>query len=152
MVAAGYDPCIPRDAYQPNSSSCFHPRGGGVMAFDSFYVKQRREAAVEEWLHIHPDKTIDDVPYDEIDDVVYDNFPRSDAEFAHGMKRLTIKTQALPVGTFIIYPGLGTCKILEHNWFGNGALGGTYTLKVLKTGETVTHVRIGDEKIRKQGQ
>jgi len=70
----------------------------------------------------------------------------------HDIKRSASRASAEPVGTFIIYPGLGTCEVLAHNWIGDGASGGTYTLKVLKTGKVVTHVRIGDTKIRRQGQ
>ena len=151
MLAAGYDPCIPREAYGTNSS-CAKGLKTTVEQFDSLWVRQRRDAAIQEWLREHPGKLPCHAPIEIIDAAVYDHFPVSEAEYLHDIERLRMKNQAEPIGTFIIYPGLGTCEILAHNWIGDGAAGGTYTLKVLKTGKVVSYVRIGDSKIRKQGQ
>lgn len=156
MIAAGYDPCIPRDAYSKNgdgiqSSFCgysfFEPQ-----KFDSFWVQQRREEAERQWQRSHPGTHLVDADPNVIEAMVYERFPTTEAQYLHDIKRSTELAKAEPVGTFIIYPGLGTCEILAHNWIGDGAAGGTYTLKVLKTGQVVTCVRIGDNKIRKQGQ
>lgn len=157
MIAAGYDPCIPREAYDKNSddvesSYCGYFNGCDVARYDSFWVKQRRDRAKKQWLQSHPGAHICDATTEEIDALTYDNFPTTEFQYLHDIKRSTVRASAEPVGTFIIYPGLGTCEVLAHNWIGDGAMGGTYTLRVLKTGETVTHVRIGDSKITKQGQ
>lgn len=152
MIAMGYDPCIPRDAYKKNSSSCWKLGAGGPQRFDSLWVKQRRDEAKSEWQQIHPDVHISEASPEEIDRLTYKNFPTTEYAYLHDIKRSASKASAEPVGTFIIYPGLGTCEILAHNWIGDGAAGGTYTLKVLKTGQIVTYVKIGDSKIRKQGQ
>lgn len=152
MLAAGYDPCIPREAYGKNSS-CATGRGKTtVEQFDSMWVRKRREAVIEDWLRKHPGKLPCHAPSNLIDAVVYNNFPTTEAAYLHDIERLRMRSQAEPIGTFIIYPGLGTCEILAHNWRGDGAAGGTYTLKVLKTGKVVTYVKIGDDLIRRQGQ
>lgn len=151
MLAAGYDPCIPRNAYGSNSSNCWKPGVGGYERFESHWVQQRRKAAIQEWLSKNPRELPCNVPIDEIDAIVYNDFPATERAYLHDIERLRRRGQAEPIGTFIIYPGLGTCEILAHNWIGDGAAGGTYTLKVLKTGQIVTHVTIGDSKIRKQG-
>lgn len=156
MIAAGYEPCIPRDAYTKNkdgtqSSFCgysfFEPQ-----KFDSFWVRQRREDAERRWQQSHPGVHLCDADPNVIEAMTYRNFPTTEAQYLHDIKRSAELAKAEPVGTFIIYPGLGTCEILAHNWIGDGAAGGTYTLKVLKTGQVVSYVKIGDSKIRKQGQ
>ena len=154
MIAAGYEPCIPRDAYSKNrdgtqSSYCgyhfFEPQ-----KFDSFWVQRRRKYAEEEWQQLHPGVHISEAPPEEIDRLTYSNYPTTEATYLHDIEHCASRASAEPVGTFIIYPGLGTCEVLAHNWIGCSA-SGTYTLKVLKTGEVVTHVKIGDSKIRRQG-
>ena len=156
MVAAGYDPCIPREAYKNRegveSSLCGVYGGNDVERYDSFWVKRRREDAKRKWQQSHPGVHISKAPPEEIERLTYDNYPTTEFAYLHDIKRSTMRLQAEPVGTFIIYPGLGTCEVLAHNWIGDGAFGGTYTLKVLKTGKVVTYVRIGDTKIRRQGR
>lgn len=156
IIAAGYEPCIPRGAYYKNSSFCksrvdkweygrpFDPR-----AHDSFAVQERRKDIEEEWKKAHPGESVSD-HLEEIDNLVYQNFPRNEAEYNLDIKRRSNRAQAEPIGTFVIYPGLGTCEVLAHNWIGNGTFGGYYSLKVLKTGKIVNYVKIGDNKIRTQ--
>ena len=148
MVAAGYEPCIPKNAYSKNSngiqsSYCHNPRD-----YDSFWVKQRRSAIVQEWVRIHPGERI---PYEELDAQIYADYPRTESQYLHDLKVQSSKSQAIPVGEYLIYPELGTCEVLSHNYFGNG-VSGTYTLKVLSTGKIVSFVKIGDQKIRRQGK
>lgn len=155
MIAAGYEPCIPRAAYKNRdgieSSSCGIYGGDDVERYDSFWVQQRREEAKREWQQAHPGVHISKAPPEEIEKLTYANYPTTEFAYLRDVARSTEKLKAVPVGTFIIYPGLGTCEILAHNWIGDGAAGGTYTLKVLKTGKVVTYVKIGDNKIRRQG-
>lgn len=156
MISAGYDQCIPRDAYKNRegveSSSCGVYGGSDVERYDSLWVKQRREEAKRDWLQAHPGMHISKASTDEIDALIYSNFPQTELQYLCDIQRSSVKASAEPVGSCIIYPGLGTCEVLAHNWTGNGNGGGTYTLKVLKTGEIVTYVKIGDDKIRRQGQ
>ena len=146
MVAAGYEPCIPRSAYSKNtrdvqSSYCLDPR-----KYDSFWVQQRRDAIVHRWTKAHPGEPI---PYESFDVEIYQNFPQSEAQYLHDLKVQSVKSQTIPIGEYVIYPGLGTCEVLAHNY--DGAWGGTYTLKVLSSGKVVSYVKIGDSKIRRQG-
>ena len=68
----------------------------------------------------------------------------------HDLKVQSIKSQAIPIGEYVIYPGLGTCEVLAHNY--DEVLGGTYTLKVLSSGKVVSYVKIEDSKISLQGK
>lgn len=150
MVSAGFEPCIPRSAYGKNSSYCKGKYGFDPEYYDSYLVRDRRKDIREEWRREHPSEEM--LSEEEVERRVYRNFPKNNSQYIADIKRRGNRTQAEPIGTFIIYPGLGTCEILAHNWVGDGSLSGTYTLKVLKTGKVVTHVRIGDTKIRRQGQ
>jgi len=153
MVEAGYVPCIPRDAYSKNtkdqeSSFCGYNGIFSVEKFDSFWVKEKRDEARRKWFESHNGELM---PQEELDAAIYDGFPTSVEEYMHDLKRSAKRSEAYPVGSYIIYPNYGTCEILAHNWIGDGSSGGTYTLRVLKTGETVSHIKIGDSKIRRQG-
>lgn len=147
MVAAGYEPCVPRSAYSKNacgvqSSHCENPR-----KYDSFLVQQRRDTIVHRWTKAHPGEPI---PYESFDIEIYQNFPQSEAQYLHDLKVQSVKSQAIPIGEYVIYPGLGTCEVLAHNY--EGVLSGTYTLKVLSSGKVVSYVKIGDSKISLQGK
>lgn len=150
MLAAGYDPCIPRSAYGKNSSYCEGKYGFDPEYYDSYLVRDRRKDIREEWRREHPSEEM--LSEEEVERRVYRNFPKNNSQYIADIKRRSNRAQAEPIGTFIIYPGLGTCEILAHNWVGDGSLGGTYTLKVLRTGQIVSYVKIGDNKIQKQGQ
>lgn len=154
MVNAGYEPCIPREAYKKNrngeESSWCGVYGTDVERYDSLWVQQRREHAENEWQKSHPGEPF--TSDEKIEAMTYSHFPTSEYSYLHDIKRVSMQSKALPIGSYLIYPGLGTCEILAHNWIGDSTLGGTYTLKVLKTGEIVTHVKIGDDRIRRQGQ
>ena len=157
MVEMGYEPCIPREAYNKNrngvqSSFCAYNGFFNPEEYDSFWVQQRREEAKREWQRAHPDTHINYASREEIDEMTYDNFPVTEYQYLHDIKRSTVRLSAIPVGSFIIYPGLGTCEVLAHNWIGDGAYGGTYTIRVLKTDQIITYVKIGDKKISRQGK
>lgn len=149
IMAAGYEPCIPREAYGENSSYCAGRNGFAPEEYDSWLVRDRREDIIDEWKCEHPKELMLD--NNAIEARVYQNFPRNEVEYIADIKRRGKRKRAEPIGTFIIHPRLGTCEILAHNWIGNSGEG-TYTLKVLKTGKVVTYVRIGDTTITKQGQ
>lgn len=162
MIKAGYEPCIPREAYYVTedednvwSSFCSDGRArwtNGIKGrfcpgiYDSDWVKDRQIAVVRSWKANHGE----DISSEKLDELTYTNFPTS--EWAH-QRDLNIRanmSKAEPVGTYVTYPGLGTCQVLGYNWIDGGASGGVYKLKVLKTGE-MKYVKIGDDKIRRQG-
>lgn len=155
MIEAGYSPCIPREAYSKNqdgvqSSFCGFGTWFDVEKYDSFWVTQRRNSAKRHWHEEHPDG--EELTTAKLDELTYANYPNTVYAYLNDIKRLTNIDQAYPVGSFIIYPSLGTCEILAHNWIQNGVMGGYYTLKVLTTGQIVKYVRIGDKQIRRQGR
>ena len=150
MISAGYEPCIPRSAYGKNSSHCKGRYGFDVEYYDSFLVRDRRKDIKEEWKREHPSEEM--LSEEEIEVRIYQNFPKNNAQYIADLKRRSKRSEAKPIGTFIIYPGLGTCEIIAYNWIGDGTYGGTYTLRVLKTGKIVTYVKIGDSKIKSQSR
>lgn len=160
MCQAGFEPCIPRDAYLEGksdySSLCTCDNGWSGRnnlerfrpgAYDSTWVHQRREAITRSWKINRPGE---ELTSEELERLTYTNFPKNEQEYQRDINISANIFKAAPVGSFIIYPGLGTCEVLGYEWIDSGALGGRYKLRVLKTGEMVTHVSIGDEKIRKQ--
>lgn len=156
MISAGYSPCIPRQAYNKNqdgvqSSFCAYKGFFNPEGYDSFWVQERREQARRQWQQDHPSIHLAFAPREEIDRLTYREFPKTESQYLYDLKRSAAKASAAPIGTFIIYPELGTCEVINHNWVGGGAFGGTYTLRVLETDQIVTHVKIGDDKIRRQG-
>lgn len=145
MIAAGYEPCIPREAYSDNKNGKESSRCRvDVEKYDSFWVQRRREYAWEEWDQRHPGVKASP---EEIDRITYDHYPTTKSEYSRDIRRSSMRLKAEPVGSFVTYPGLGTCEVIAHNWIGDGTYGGTYTLRVLKTGAIVTHIRIGDRGI-----
>jgi hypothetical protein len=75
ILTAGYEPCIPRNAYSRNrngvqSSYCDNP-----SQYDSFWVQQRRNVLVREWTSSHRGEPI---PYELIDEQIYTNYPQTD--------------------------------------------------------------------------
>ncbi len=144
MYAAGFEPCVPRGVY-----SCVGaPRNIGD--YDSKWTKHRQSFAREMWLIEHPGCSIDQASDQELYALTYDDFPTFEFTVTQEKNLMKLWGQALPIGTFIIYPGLGTCEILAHKWRRQGRLGGTYVLKVLRTGKTVDHVAIDSEGIVRQ--
>ena len=149
MISLGYEPCIPREAYGKNSSICVMKHRFNPRDFDSWLVRDRRADITKEWAREHPGENAVEHE-EEIERLVYQNFPTSQGAYIRDVKRRANRAKAVPVGQFIIYPGLGTCEVIAHNWIKDGLFGGTYTLKVLKTGQIVTFVQIGDSKIQRQ--
>lgn len=151
IIAAGYEPCIPREAYGENSSWCSkkYKRHFAPEEYDSFLVRDRRKDFREEWCNTHPGEDIS--PHlEEIEQLVYQNFPTSIISYKADLNRREKRKAAVPIGKCIIYPGIGTCEVLAHNWIGDGSIG-YYSLKVIKNGGVIDFVKIGDPRISRQG-
>ncbi len=168
LVERGFSPCIPRTAYQhqevdnkyrligeapqdevvePMKSSFIEGVGFDNLSeqYDSFEVRNRRSLLRRQWKAEHGC----DIPADELERRIYIDFPTSETEYESGLDKRAREWQAYPVGSYITYPNLGTCEVVGHNNIGSA--GGTYKLKVLKTGQVVNYVKIGDKKIQLQG-
>lgn len=169
MYKAGYEPCIPYEAYlklkDGSGWSSFCDSGNNTYLgrwnerlvdkgfspgqYDSEWVRDRRRAIYESYQINHPEEEISS---SELERLTYENFPKTEWEHQRDIKISANISKAEPIGTYIIYPNLGTCEVLGYYWVDHGAAGGAYKLKVLKTGEIVNRVLVGDEKIRKQGR
>lgn len=143
MVKQGYDPCIPKEAYGKTDSV-----GRGVAPlsgetswvenpgqYDSDTVKRRREQ-VHGYSYCGKN-----------DSEVYRDFPTDEYTYNLDLKRSGLKYQEIEKGKFFIYPGYGTCEVIGHNYNASGTKG-TYIVRVVKTGEIVNTIRIGDSRIR----
>ncbi|MBQ7171916.1 MAG: hypothetical protein IJR89_06545 [Clostridia bacterium] len=145
MVKQGYDPCIPKEAYgKQDAVGCDSVPLRGETSwvdnpgkYDSDTVKRRRDEHYGDARFVNRTNTSD----------IYNNFPTNEFEYSQDLKRSTLKLQAIEKGKFFIYPGYGTCEVIGHNYNTFGTKG-TYTVRVVKTGEIVHTIRIGDNKIR----
>lgn len=156
MIDEGYDPCIPKNAYK-YSRRIDKDRFGEIELtvwcperYDSFAVSRRRSLAIKKWERGHPGKHITKAKPEEIEELIYANFPTNDYEFLKDLDRGGAFFESIPVGGHLVYPGLGTCEVLAIHW-NQDETNGFYDLKVLKTGHVVSFVKITDKKIRRQG-
>lgn len=156
MIDEGYAPCIPKDAYTYSWSYNSQELGEGVRTvnypekYDSFAVSRRRSEAIERWLRDHPGKHITESKPEEIEKLIYANFPTNDYEYLKDLERGGVFFESIPVGGHLVYPGLGTCEVLAIHW-NQDETNGFYDLKVLKNGAVVSFVKVLDKKIRRQG-
>ena len=143
MVRLGYEPCIPADAYgqekyrdpfTDGETSCVY----GAGEYDSFIVKTRRE------LLYNAKKQNRQKLWN--DDRIYEDFPVNRFESRQEAERWALKYKTLKKGQYIIYPGYGTCEILDHKYYASGTKG-YYKVRIVLTNQ-IAIVPIGDEKIR----
>lgn len=157
IIASGFDPCIPKGEYkvnkygERNSPTHYSTHICGrwpydvSKQFDSFAVKQRRNSIKQQWRNVHGDE----IPSDELERRIYEAFPQTEFDYLRDLDAQIRVYKTIEIGSYITYPGLGMCEIIGYN---NPELSwGTYQLKVLKTGEVVNYVRIGDNRIQRQG-
>lgn len=156
MVDAGFEPCIPREAY-PHSGESY--AGSHLKrSFEEYDSQWVRDIYKAKWFKQrsnyekkHPivrDRRYCDAMaiYREI----HENFPTNEFEFRKAMDRFDIEINARPIGSFLIYPGYGTCEVVGYRYSCDKTIG-WYELRVLKTNEVITNVRIGDPQITYQG-
>ena len=144
MIRLGYDPCIPISAYGTDLYGWKEIYDGEETSylqaesdrFDSDEVKTRKRL-----LQQNGNRTTDTT--------VYDNFPTNNYEYVRDLKRQTLQFQSIPVGEWITYPGYGTLEILGYEYSPFNPSKGYYKAKVIKTGEIVTTIKIGDKSIRR---
>lgn len=165
MVDAGYEPCIPKEAYFGGGEKRASTRLGAnkyalkkhyydydsqwvrdIFVSKSMYDNRKR---VERPHPILPSKKYWSPM--EVYQEIHKDFPKTDYEFGKAMDRLSLEHMADPIGSFLIYPGYGTCEVLGYN-YNYDKTKGTYVLRCLKTGEIINHVKIGDPQISYQGQ
>lgn len=156
MVDAGFDPCIPKDAYSGTSSDYASTHlSKDFYEYDSAWV---RDLYKSKWTHgrskyykSHP--VVPEYAYHdpmEIYKEIHENFPTTDYEFSKAMSRIELENLTVPVGSFLIYPDYGTCEVVGYT-YSYDKTRGWYKLRVLKTNEVVDTVPIGDSKITYQG-
>lgn len=141
MSDLGYDPCIPKNAYgtdfsgmkivgQSDETSYI---GNVSERFDSDFVKMRKRQLARN-------------KSDLTEANIYRNFPKNIHEYNQCLRADTLQMQAVQVGETFTYPGYGTVEVIGHRYL--NASTGFYDVKVLRTGEIVTTIKIGDDKIR----
>ena len=156
MVDAGFEPCIPKDAYVGARENLISSKlARPFYEYDSLWVrdiyKAKRDKQRSKYKKKHP--IIQDQVYFDPMDIykeIHENFPTCDYEFIKAMDRVRIEVNAKPIGTFLIYPGYGTCEVLNYR-YNYDKTKGWYVLRVLKTNKVVDDVKIGDPRISYQG-
>lgn len=143
MTKAGYDPCIPIGAYQKTSYGlvCYN-----LTQHDSVVTNRRRDCARWQWRAAYPDKPC---PDEWLHEQIYGTpFPKTDSEYCAERDSMSLRQEAMPVGYFFYYPGLGTCEVLKLNLVTKSR--GFHEVRVVSTGEIKT-IRIGDSRIQRLG-
>ena len=143
MIRLGYEPCIPLNAYGTGLYGRKEIHDGEETSyleaesnrFDSDEVKTRK-------------RLLQQNGHQAADAGVYNNFPTNNYEYVRDLKSQTLQFQSIPVGKWITYPGYGTLEILGYNYSPYNPSKGYYKAKVIKTGEIVTTIKIGDKSIR----
>lgn len=144
MIRLGYEPCIPLNAYGTDLYGRKEIHTGEETSyleaesnrFDSDEVKTRK-------------RLLEKSGKQSTDENVYSGFPNNNVEFEQNLKRQTLQFQSIPVGEWITYPGYGTLEILGYEYSTLNTSKGYYKAKVIKTGEIVTTIEIGDKSIRR---
>ena len=144
LIELGFEPCIPRNTYRVDSHNkqiyVYHSTYD-YQRFDSDAVrslnadfkrqneKSRRQFSSNEDFEIAREE------------YVYKDFPGTISEYKQYQRLSARKLDAISIGSFVSYPGLGTCEVVDLDF---ELL--QQTLKSVKTGET-KKVVFGDSKI-----
>ena len=148
MISAGYDPCIPRDAYKPKrwnahpTSGSNHPETSECPDYDK-YDSQAVQKLRSEYRSQCRQKGVKWSRNDEDNYVYSDRLPTTPAQYSAYLNR-SVKThqyESVAVGKYISYLGLGTCEVIALDF--ESAM---HTVKVVKTGE-IKQIPFGDKNI-----
>ena len=147
MLSAGYEPCIPREAYKPKR--WYAPPTSGIKPPETSECPEYEKYDSEAVKHLRDDyrrecrmKGVEWSQKDEDAYVYSDKLPTTPAQYSAYLSRL-LKYEAVPVGKYISHTSYGTCEVIsldfEHSM---------HTVKVVKTGE-IKHISFGDKNITK---
>ncbi len=141
IIEQGFEPCIPRSAYGQGqfgkrvidqsweTSFVYDPE-----QYDSQLVKSRRES-------------LQRLSGNVSDADLYKDFPQSYAEYINDNKRLAATWRTYQRGEWFTHPKYGTVEVIDYH-FGPFAGHGSYSVKVIKTGQIVHGISIDDPGIR----
>ena len=144
LINQEFEPCIPRDAFRVNAfDHCIYvyDRGYDYRRFDSHAVRSLNEEFKRQ-----ADKAgINFASQEEFErkqeEYVYNNLPKTNAEYEGYLQLNMARLKAVRVGNFISYPGLGTCEVIALDY---DRL--QHTVKVVGTGE-VKEIAFTDKRI-----
>lgn len=146
LSLAGFEPCIPRTAYSVDADTSkvsIYPRGHSCQDFDSKAVKSLREDFRRETKKSGTEFSSNTEFEQQCEKYVYDNLPKTNWQYELYLTRAIRKLDAVDVGRFISYPGLGTCEVVALDYEKM-----QHTVKVVKTGQ-LTKIAFGDKHIIK---
>ena len=144
LINQGFEPCIPRDAFRVDEyDRCIYVyhQSYNYQRFDSHAV-----SSLNEDFETQTDKTrIKFASQEEFEqkqeEYVYNNLPKTIAEYQRYLRLSITRSQAIRVGNFLSYPGLGTCEVIALDY---DRL--QHTVKVIQTGE-IRKIAFGDKRI-----
>ena len=144
LARLNFEPCIPQSALSLYEGyAVVYHRYYNVAKFDSDAVRNLREDFKREAKK--SDKKF--ATREEFDQAceayVYSNLPQTTFEYEQYLRRSIKKLDAVAVGQYISYPGLGTCEViaLDFNTM-------QHTVRAVSTGKIVK-IAIGDKRIIK---
>lgn len=144
LSLAGFEPCIPRTSYSVDTGSgkvSIYPRGHSYQDFDSKAVKSLREDFRRETKKSGVKFSSRKEFEEQCEKYVYDNLPKTNWQYELYLTRAIRKLDAIDVGKFISYPGLGTCEVVALDYEKM-----QHTVKVVETGQ-LTKIAFGDKHI-----
>lgn len=144
LLLAGFEPCIPRTSYSVNTNTgevSIYPRGHSCQDFDSEVVKSLREDFARETSKSGVKFSSREKFEEQCEKYVYDNLPKTNFQYELYLARAISKFDAIDVGKFISYPGLGFCEVVALDYEKM-----QHTVKVVKTGQ-LTEIAFGDKHI-----
>lgn len=150
MLAAGYEPCIPREAYKPRhwtatlNSGAKYPETSECPDYDKYDSQAVKNLRSDYRMQCEKK----DVKWSKNDEDAYvfsDRLPTTPAQYSVYLDR-SIKThqyESVAIGKYISYPGFGTCEVIDLDFEHS-----MHTVKVLKTGK-IKRIPFGDKNITK---
>ena len=138
LSANGYEPCIPKSAYRVSG---FNVDVCDKQRFDSAAVKGLREDFHRDTKKAGIDFSTREEFEQKCEEYIYDNLPKTNWQYERYLDLSMKKIEAVDVGRYISYPGLGTCEVIALDY---DKL--QHTVKVVKTGK-ITKIAFGDKHI-----
>ena len=131
MLAAGYEPCIPKNSYNGHSSYCKN-----CEQYDSVAVRELRQDYKTECQNRGVQWS-----YEGEDEYIYKSGRLPTSAFRYHQKLSSHWYDAIPVGKYISTPLYGTCEVIDLDYKRSQNI-----VKILKTGQIV-RIPFGDKRI-----
>lgn len=144
LTNQGFEPCIPRDAFRVDGyDRCIYVyhRSYDYQRFDSHAVRSLNEEFKRQSNKARVSFSSQEEFEQKQEEYVYGNLPQTIAEYEMYLRLSMARLEAVSVGNFLSYPGLGTCEVIALDY---DRL--QHTVKVVNTGE-IKKIAFTDKRI-----